>query len=222
MVYAPFHLLSKAPFLVTKLLTIGAILLSMGLLAAMLFLPITPFGVAHDMPAPDWNGTFAALQGVTAGAGDMGVLTVYMLEMANFWWMPAVCSAMLLLLITAIRVAFLQQDRILTKPSRVQLLRNMGDQVRGGVLATFTSFFVLQLVTTVVMIVFTPVLGHIDFSNVSSALEILRLSIGYVVSFGGTGILYVFVVIGGALLWTLTEQLARAMLLAATPHRTDI
>lgn len=224
MVYAPFRLLARAPFAVTKLAYVGCVLLSVLLLVAFLFLPLTTHDVGYRMLTEDWRANLIALAGVVFGADSISGLAAYLMRTANLWWLLAVIGVALSLLFSALRAALLRQDRLLQKPARARRLTDAVERLRTAVIAPYLSFIAMRVLLGGTMLYSTPVLGHFDLSNVPATLELLYLLVGYLASFGSTSAVYVMLAFAGAVLWMLTEQTANAVALAvskAAPPPTD-
>ena len=81
------------------------------------------------------------------------------------------------------------------------MLKSLEINARGGILAPYTSFVVLQILTVAFLLIGTPAVAHLNFSSVTDTLSVLYLSIAYVRAVAGTGTLYAFVAAGGAVLW---------------------
>ena len=81
------------------------------------------------------------------------------------------------------------------------MLKNVEINVRGGILAPYVSFVILQIVAVGFLLIGTPLLAHLNASNVDETLSVLYLSIAYVRTVGGTGTLYALIAAGAALLW---------------------
>ncbi len=226
---APFGALEKSSFRLKKILLLLSLLAAAAAVICFFCLPISTQGalsistIKNDFTAC-YHAVTTARNALAAGNGA----TVNFLSVAQALLLTEIpfAGAVLLLsclplLITLCRVLTLRAKESAQKKSAKRILERAGKNVRGVILAPYVSFVAVQAVTVLFLLFFTPVLAHINFSNVEQTLSVLYLTVAYVRAMGGTGTLYALMAASGMLLWHLAGRSADAMLLTEKASRVS-
>lgn len=224
---APFGALEKSSFRFKKALLLLSLIATASVLICFFCLPITTLGALNISSAyADFSACHHAIltarNALAAGNGA----TVNFLSVAQSLLFAAIpfSGAVLLLsclplLITVCKLLTLRTKEAAQKKSAKRVLSCAGKNVRGAILAPYISFVLVQMVTVLFLLFFTPVLAHINFSNVDQTLSVLYLTVAHVRVVGGTETLYTLMSACGVLLWHLAGSSADAMLLSEKVSR---
>lgn len=203
---APFGSLEKRSFACKKVLALITALLLSPFLAALFLLPISPMGHldVHRLPGELialYNTLMGAKSAIDAGELQHLALADSLLGAALPLATAITLLCCLFFLLAFLRILFLRKPESAQKKGTKRMLKNVEINVRGGILAPYVSFVILQIVAVGFLLIGTPLLAHLNASNVDETLSVLYLSIAYVRTVGGTGTLYALIAAGAALLW---------------------
>lgn len=217
----PFCGLEKRSFRFKKTLSLLSVLSAIVVLVCFFYLPVTTSGSLKVFTLKDdWGACYRALIAVKNALDVGNGSAVNFLSAAESLLNTALSLSTVVLLLfcvplllTVWRLFTLRTGETARKKGAKRILEKTGKSVRNAILAPYAVFAVVQMAAVLFLLFFTPVVSHLNFSDIEQTLSVLYLTVAYVRAAGGTETLYALMAACGTLLWHVAGESADAVLL---------
>ena len=218
----PYRFLAKRSFGCLKFVAALVMIGFLALIACFFTFPIANgaqngVNAVLQSIAGDWNAVVAAAKSMLARDGSISVMegTKVLIDFVGNVWMLLVPIGALCALIALLGVLFVRRGELLNKKRKQKKVKKYAKAIFNTAIAPCVVFFVLQAVLCAVFLFLTPIVMHLNFSNVNDTLSVFYLTVAYIRTLGATNTLYAFLCVGGLLLWHMADQTAAALIVRA-------
>lgn len=221
----PYRFLTKRSFKFPKIMLLLCMLGLVALVGCFLYMPITTSATGQSAIdslqgiGKDWEAALAALKTLFAREGDTLAVEA-VLRLAGSAWIVFVLLFAILGVLSLLRVLFVRRDSLQKKKRKQRAVKKAAVAIRSTALAPFITFFAVQAILCVVLLFFSPIAMHLNFSNVNETLSVVYLTLAYVRTLGGTNTLYAFLAAGGFLLWHMADGAVSALIVQASKQES--
>lgn len=230
----PYRSAAKCQYKSLKLATVITFAASVGVLLCYLFLPVTRAGSLLDYCKQILGGgegvslsdRFAAFADVTdklfhrvEGSVDPMALSELIMSLAAFLTLAVLLVALLHWVISLIRMARLKEDTCVHNKVSKRLVRSLAARVRNFAVIPVLCYALCQGVLTALLLFGSPMVAHLDFSNVAESMNAFYVTVFYLKEVGGLTVTFALAAFVAMLLWCNIRQLSFAIL-ARTGKKT--
>ena len=216
----PYRFLAKRPFAVSKIMALLAALAAVALAVGFVMLPISIPQATQDLLGirqvieKDVKAIGSLAKELLARNGAISFTRIAdaVFGVVGWAWMIFVLFGGLRVLLSLLRVLFVKRSSLLKKKRKQKTVRKLSLAVRNTIFAPFIVFIVAQVIMCVVLLLFSPITMHLDFSCVDDTLSIVYLTIAYVRTLGATNTLYALLAMLGILFWHTADQAGAALI----------
>ncbi|MBR6727346.1 MAG: hypothetical protein IKM08_04055 [Clostridia bacterium] len=223
----PYRSAPKCSYKGLKIATLILLGCALTVLLLYLLLPITQAGSLLDYFKLMLGGEEGSPLGgwFTELSTDMGLLftntpnSVNPLELvalvmthAPFLVLCVLLCVLVHAIVSFIRMVIMKEDVPTYNKTAKGLIRSLPVRLRNFVIAPLLCYVACQAFLTVLLLFCSPVLAHLDFTNVEECLNAFYVSVFYLKQAGGLSATFSLVALGAAMLWVNLRQVTLAML----------
>ena len=220
----PYRFVAKRSFRTAKIMALIAVIGLIVWVGAIAFFPISTPEMAGDVSTiwknllKDSDTAITTIKALfTSEGGSISLMDIARILLGITGPLSIVFALLGLLcaLLSLLGVLTVRRDSLLKKKRKRKEIKNLPASVRKTVFAPCTTFFVMQVVLCVLLLFFTPVTMHFDFSRVNDTLSVVYLTVAYLRTLGSVNTLYTLLAAAGVLLWHLADQAVAALIVRA-------
>ncbi len=160
--------------------------------------------------------TFALsmLSVITGKAADVNFMALVSACLAVVFLLqiPLMALCAVLLLCSLWQLIGVEKRDVVKKKRVRRALTHTGGRARRMLFVPYISYTAVQVLFVLVLLFGSKVVVHLDLSNITESLTLIYVVCAYVKSLCGTNTLYVFFLLGGAVLWHAAGNLSRKLI----------